>query len=155
MNNTKIADFQADLARGKQAETRLVELWPALEILPGKKSDFVNNSTGELVQLKCDYYGHDNTKNFFMERYSSIEARSPGGPYQSLEHGSSLFLYWFAEQKFLYAFNTKELVEQLDLITADLPLIQVRNKAWVTGGYKVPRESLEPIYKIIELPVAD
>lgn len=65
-----------------------------------------------------------------------------GGPWQSLEHGSAYYLYWFAETDELFVFTTSVLVDYLEANLASFRPCPVRNKGYTTLGYIVPKAAL-------------
>ena len=114
-----------------------------LRKIDGLKGDFVWVPTGEKLELKTDYYSMDATPNMFFERYSDKEKRTPGGPWQSLAQGSTLFVYFYVSNLTFYTFNTVELCAFLDENLGRFTPCDVANKSWTTLGYRVPRTAVE------------
>jgi hypothetical protein len=142
-----IHKFQKSLKVGKAGEATLLKLWPELvAIAGGRKGDFLLGD--QKVELKTDSYDMDASPNFFMERYSGSIVNKEGGPWQSLEHGSHLFVYFFSKNLTAFVFNTEKLVEALNVLIPDLKPVTVRNIGWNTVGYKVPREALAHLYEV-------
>lgn len=139
------ADFNIDLEEGKEAERQFKKV-SGLKLTHWTKNnsfDFANFAAdGSItsIELKSDKY--KNSPNFFFERYSSIEAMSPGGPWQSNLHHVDLYIYWFrfsADARF-YIFDNAQLTLWLDnYIRENQPrLVEVRNKKHITAGYVIP-----------------
>lgn len=124
----------------------LLKYWPGLEKLDGRKSDFRVIETGELLELKSDQYNMFNTDNFFIERFSNFDKKSPGGPWQALEHGSNIWVYMYRPNKVIFIFNTPALVAFLDQHLTEYKECLVKNTSWITVGYKVPRAALTHLY---------
>jgi hypothetical protein len=136
-------NFQADLKRGQQGEQDFLKLFTKLAGTDGRKGDIV--APDGKIELKTDFYPMTQTPNFFIERYSSVEVLSPGGPYQAQKHGCKYFVYYYTTAGYGYVFETDDLVRQLEKLESSLKPVEVRNKKWTTIGYKVPRELLKPI----------
>lgn len=132
---------------GQKGEELFMKLYPVpLEHLDGRKGDFRVVSTGELLELKSDSYDIAKTANFFMERFSNFDRKTDGGPWQSLEHGADLWVYWYTTNLRAFVFNTKELVEFLDENLHKYQERLVQNERHTTVGYKVPRSELAHLY---------
>lgn len=138
------ANFHKDLQAGKLGETAFANLFIGLRSTDGRKGDFTTPD-GAVVELKTDMYSMQKTGNFFMERFSSIEVGSPGGPWQAAAHGCEYFVYWYAADQVGFVWRTADLVKQLDAIIGTLKPVEVRNKRWTTVGFKVPRTMLAPL----------
>lgn len=142
-----IHDFKTSLAKGAAGEVLLMEAWPGLERLDGRKSDFLVLATGEQLELKSDQYDMDKTENFFIEVWSDRERLKVGGPRQALSHGSSIWVYMFPKNRTMFVFDTGALVSWLAENVAVYPLINIPNRTWITAGIKVPREVLKHLYQ--------
>ncbi len=141
---TKTANFKKDLAKGQQSEHDFyVRYASCLTRTGGRRGDMEINKTGEIIELKSDYYDPNQTENFFFERYSFDD--KVGGVWQAAEHGVDYFIYWFPLDGSTYIFNVKQLVRKLNKITKGMDLVSVRNQGYVTRGYKVPREAVSMI----------
>lgn len=137
--------FSKSLKVGKRGEDTFYQMFKdSLIRLDGLESDFItkNNKT---IELKTDFYNPKETPNFFLERWSRNSV--DGGPWQALKKGSFYYIYFFIATKEIYIFETKELVDELNVLCKDSYLIPVRNVGFVTLGYKVARESLAHIRK--------
>lgn len=138
--------FNKSLEKGKLGEAMLMELWPDLEQLKGRKSDFKVKSTGKLVELKSDQYDMAKTDNFFIELWSDSAKLKPGGPLQAMMHASDYWVYLFVQNKTMFVFNTNELVDWVMRNSNKYERISIVNQGWVTTGIKVPRLSLASLY---------
>lgn len=150
------ANFEADLKMGKLAEKEFLGIHPwALTQSKDRKADFIGPK-GERIELKTDTYDPKKTPNMFLERWSSVEAGKPGGPWQSLEGGSNVFIYWFPKGNFwLECRNLKNLVDYLDLLLtikeSPAKQVDVPNEGpppYVTRGYAIPRKLLKRYFDI-------
>jgi hypothetical protein len=143
-------NFARDLKVGQAAELSFIKLAASHGIIltqtDGRKGDLVDIE-GKLWECKGDQYDHNKTANFFIELFSDVEAAKKGGPWQALDNKCDYFVYFFSANKIAYIFSTEDLVRQVDhyLSIEKPPLIEIRNRAWITVGAKVPRSALVPI----------
>lgn len=135
-------NFHSDLARGKTGETTFLLLFNKLQPTDGRTGDFLTPG-GEKLELKTDSYSFNKTGNFFIERYSSIEVLSPGGPWQAKAHGCKYFAYYYINEQVGWVWETDALVLALDSIVGTLKPTEVKNRKWTTVGFKVPRTALQ------------
>lgn len=147
--------FQKSLSMGEIGESLFYQAHEGkLEKLSGFKSDFTLIETGQGVELKTDYWAMSKTPNFFFERYSDKDKQSPGGPWQSREHGSDLFCYFYVKDLTFFKFETVPLVTALEDIIKTIPPTDVPNKTYITQGYRVPRMLLKDLYLECKLKVS-
>ncbi|GAC1501546.1 MAG: hypothetical protein NVS1B10_05800 [Candidatus Saccharimonadales bacterium] len=139
-----MSSFVASLKKGSDGESRLLRMWPELKRLDGKRGDFIAPD-GRKLELKSESRNVEDTPNFFIERYSNFEKKSPGGPWQSLEQGSELMCFTFRACPIGFLFDVKTLVLFIEPILSKLKPIFINNKGYKTMGYAVPREALMPI----------
>jgi hypothetical protein len=144
MGNKPSANFQKDLQAGLLGQKAFAKLFTHLVETDGKSGDFTTPD-GAKVEVKTDMYAMTKTANFFMERFSSVEVGSPGGPWQALKHECEYFVYWYAADSTGFVWRTADLVKQLDVIIGQLKPVEVRNRRWTTVGFKVPRAALIPL----------
>lgn len=141
--------FKDSLAKGSAGEALFHQNMPHLKRLDGRKSDFIDEATGETYELKTDSYDMDATPNFFIEVYSDLRRKKVGGPAQALDNGTTYWVYMFRKNRTMFIFKTVELVEALKDIK--LPIVRIQNMSWVTTGMKVERNLLSNIYKEVRL----
>lgn len=134
-------NFKRDLGTGQQGETAFHKLFSRLQKTDGRKGDFVAPD-GSVIELKTDMYGMQKTPNFFIERFSSLETQSPGGPWQAKAHGCEFFVYFYLPDKVGYVWLLGNLLPQLEALISQLKPVEVKNVRWTTIGYKVPRDLL-------------
>ena len=134
------ANFKDDLVRGGEWEALFQKNYPEkLTKAPDLSHDFVMED-GRKLELKSDSYL---TGNLFVERWSSLEGKLPGGPWQSLEKGVDVFCYFFVKENFwLECRKLNQLVDKLDILIENLPMVKVKNESWTTVGYLIEREQL-------------
>lgn len=139
--------FKGSLAKGQKGEELLLEVWPGLTRLDGRKHDFVTED-GETLELKTDSYSVDKTQNFFIELVSSIQGFKVGGPAQALKNGTTYWVYLYSTSKVMYVFETEKLVKEINklLLTERVELCLIPNRTWTTIGAKIPRRLLSHIY---------
>lgn len=135
------ADFKKDLKKGQASEHDfLMKYQKHLTHTDGRRGDFEINKTGEVLELKTDYYDPEATPNFFIELYSYKE--EPGGPFQSKLHGAKYYAYWYPNGDQLFLFNVDQLVKRMKKIMPNLDKKFIKNKSYTTTGYLVERELL-------------
>ena len=94
---------------------------------------------GEKVELKTDTYALSDTPNFFFEKYSDIKTEKLGGPWRAKKDKINHFVYLYIKDRTFYWFDPAVLCYNLDKITKKMQTKHVRNIAWTTSGYAVPR----------------
>ena len=147
--------MEEQLKVGRKGERLLLKHWPEPvrqreEDLKGP--DFVDIK-GRLIELKTDTWKVEETPNFFMERWSSVEGMRPGGPWQAVGKGSTVLVYLFINSGVWYVFeDLPALCQKLDDMVGKMSYIQIRNRGWTTRGYRIPRESLVGLYTEVVLP---
>ena len=144
MPKWKRHDFRTSLKLGQQHEDVFLQAHPHLTRSPVRSYDFVTLK-GEYVELKTDLYDPRQTVNFFFERYSDSEKQKPGGVWQALGNGANYFIYYYPKTGEYYTFQTRELCAVLNVIERHCKQVRVLNHAWITTGFLVKREDLEPI----------
>jgi len=152
---SKVFDFKKQLEFGQQAERDFMEFYHEPLVLATTFAyDFKLVESGNKLELKTDDYCHTKTPNFFFERWSDYHKKKPGGPWQSRKKRADIFCYYFARNNIYYQFdNIKLLCKELDTYIKDnkLGFVMVRNKGWITAGYKIPREAVAHLYEIYEI----
>lgn len=137
---SEVHKFKKSLLIGEAGERLFMEHFPGLIKQPKSSFDFIDPYTKHTYELKCDSYGLDGSPNFFMERYSDWNKKTNGGPWQALGHQATYFVYLYPKDRTFFIFETAKLVEALEGMK--LSSVLVRNQAWTTLGYKVPRAKL-------------
>lgn len=152
MTKSKSWDFKKQLEFGDRGEALFAERYPRrLEIFPGKAYDFTVLSSREKVELKTDSYNMDKSENFFFERYSDVSKESPGGPWRAKRDKVDIFCYYFVRHNIWYEFrDIPALVKRLNSLTKGKGLVYIKNRGWITGGYKVKRSDVEDLCSIYE-----
>ena len=138
-------NFQKDLQRGLAGQQAFAKLFANVRHTDGKRGDLTIN--GAKIELKVDFYDMEKTPNFFIERYSSKETFSPGGPWQAATHECDYFVYMFMMQMTGFVFEVPDIVKQLEAMEKQLKPVEVRNKSWTTLGFRVPRQALKPLFE--------
>lgn len=95
----------------------------------------------QFVEVKCESsYTRATTPNLAIERFSSIERQSPGGPWST---DADFFAHIYADG-LLVIVNRRRLVAWLESELARDPKAfafrEIPNEGWTTGTYLVPRE---------------
>jgi hypothetical protein len=145
---SRVFSFQKQLQLGERAEQLFQQVYPKeLEIFPERKADFLVKETGELLELKADSYDMEKTPNFFIERFSDNQRKTPGGVWRAYQDDIDIFVYLFSKNRTYFVFdNIPLLVFTINMLTNNKPLVMINNKSWVTVGYKVERELLKDLY---------
>lgn len=139
-----MADFSSDLSTGHRGELLLLKMCPELIRQDGRHFDFLMPS-GEALELKTDTYNMDKTENFFIERWSDLHKKRPGGPYQAFGRGATIFAYLYIKNGTCFFFNTIDLIRHIDKVEKDNKIkpVYIRNHGWTTTGYKISRKDVE------------
>lgn len=144
---SKTFSMAAQLKKGKAAEKDFLERYGqgAIVRTDGRKGDLQVKWSRAIIELKTDFYSK--STNLFMERWSVVATPDRpegkvGGPWQSIAHGASYYLYWFPDTEELFVFTTAALVEYLEANLSTFRPCPVRNKGYTTLGYIVPKEKL-------------
>lgn len=137
----------AQLKLGQKAEKDFIEKYGqgAIVRTDGRKGDLQVKWSRAILELKADFYSK--STNLFMERWSVTPTPEKpdgkvGGPWQSLAHGASYYLYWFPDRDELFVFSTASLVEYLEANLSSFRPCPVKNRGYTTLGYIVPKEKL-------------
>lgn len=107
------------------------------------KYDF--DTTLGRVELKTDSYPMDKTPNFFIEKFSDMTKESLGGPWRAAADGIELFVYHFINDGTFFWFKSSELCALSDTLITKRRERWIKNKAWTTLGYVIPREEFKKI----------
>lgn len=143
-------DMKVQLEVGDRGEQLFMEKYPGkIELFPGREYDFTCLDTGAKIELKTDTYNMTKSNNFFMERFSDVHKETPGGPWRAERDNIDIFVYYFVRHNTWFQFtDLPQLVERLNLLTTKNGLVYIKNKGWVTGGYKINRDKLADLYTI-------
>lgn len=142
----KVYSWKEQLEKGMKAEQLFLDICHLhLTKSDTRDYDFITRD-GRRVELKTDFYGEMKTPNFFIERWSVMEDKKPGGPWQSKAKKVDLFIYLYADTGVYYVFyDLAAMCAAVDKL--NLPVIPVKNKGYCGGGYKVPRQALKGLYR--------
>lgn len=151
-DSSKTWDFKDQLKVGTRGEELMLQHYHSpLILIPEHYADFKRVTDGKIVELKSDTYNIEKTPNFFWEVWSDLKGKKPGGPWQSKEHKVQVFIYYFVRHNTYFEFDLKELLKFLqphaDKRNDGGGWIFVKNKAWTTAGFTIPREDMKHIYK--------
>jgi len=148
----KTWSFKEQLVVGDRGQELFLQHYPKqLDIHPGRDGDFIERNSGKKIELKTDTYNMEKTPNFFIERYSDVDKKSPGSVWQARAHGCEIFCYMFVRHNIWFQFNDLEKLEdRLNSLTEGKGLIYIKNRGWVTGGITIPRNALSDLYNIYE-----
>jgi len=141
MANKREFGFNEQKEVGDIGEKLFLEYYPECTKGDGIIADFYLR--GEKVELKTDTWNMEETPNFFMEFQSDMKRGTPGGVFRSAEEGTKYYVYFFIVNKVFYWFDVVTLVNFLSTYIIGKKYKTVKNKAWITSGYTVPRDALE------------
>ena len=145
MENNKTFDFKKQLKVGARGEELFLSLYPQITKADGIKYDFTMGD--KTIELKTDTYSMDKTPNMFMEHLSDTKnTEKVGGPWRALNDGVTYFAYMYIEQKQVFWFHPKELVDFMNEYIKQASYKVIRNKGWTSIGYAVPREKLKHLF---------
>lgn len=153
-NSKKTWDFKDQLAVGSRGEELFLEHYPRrLELIPEHYADFKVVSSGDIVELKTDTYNMNKTENFFIERWSDVTSpkKKPGSLWQSHAKGATIFCYMFVRHNIWFEFrDLPATIKRIEELQKGKGFIHIKNKGWITAGWKVPRAELADLYEIWE-----
>ncbi len=114
----------------------------------GIQNDFQLKKTNHFVELKSEYYSLEKTPNFFIERYSDRDKKTPGGPWQAATKGVRVYIHFFVKNGVYYVFDSQKLINFLESkeFLDNHQLVPIPNKTWITEGYKVNRKLLANLF---------
>ncbi len=126
-------------ARGDVAEVRDVQDDPAY-FYRGDLLVVRRDGGEQFIEVKCESsYTRQATENLAIERYSSIEKKTSGGPWSS----EALFYVHIYADGLLVVMNRARLVEWLERELARDPLAfvfrRIPNEGYTTGTFLIPR----------------
>lgn len=149
--------FNEQLVVGSGGEQLFLDHYPdPMAVSLDLRWDFTRLSDGARVELKTDTYDPRRYQNFFFERYSDSERKTPGGPWRAKKDKIGLFIYFFEKTLDYYEFvDLKGLTEHLDAGIKDERYreFKVKNKGWVSSGYAVPRDSVSEFFTLKKLEI--
>lgn len=98
------------------------------------------NGVVQFVELKCESsYSSNDTPNLAIERFSSIERQSPGGPW----HTDADFYVHIYTDGLLVVMSRRKLVNWIQSELARnanaFSYRKIPNQGWTTGTYLIPR----------------
>ena len=162
-------DFRKDLPKGHGGEGVFDKMQRGFldRTADGKEGDFILVRTGHLLELKSEVSysagnpqaeqalefrkamriptprdGWRQTGNLFVERYSSKEAKSPGGPWQAQKHGAEYYVHLFLGDGAFFVYRTDDMVDFMEKNKHKYSLRDVCNQGYTTAGYPVPRAAV-------------
>jgi len=154
---TKTFGFNDQLVVGSGGEQLFLDNYPEpMSVSLDLRWDFTRLSDGARVELKTDTYDPRRYQNFFFERYSDTDRKTPGGPWRAKKDKIGLFIYFFQQDLTYYEFtDLKGLCAHVDagIEAESYREFKVKNKGWFSSGYAVPRESVAQFYTLKKLEV--
>lgn len=109
--------------------------------LDGRHGDFIHTD-GHKLELKTDTYSMEATPNMFMERFSNLETKTPGGPFQANIHGCIKYAYMYIQDLTVFIFDTDTLIKRLEKLIPNQKPKNIPNHTWITQGYAINRNDL-------------
>ncbi len=163
----KTYDIAKDLDKGQMAETWFLEMFRRFLIrTDGKRGDFIVRADGEKLELKSEFYvtaspagramdfrtamsipnppdGWARTPYLAVERFSSVVAESPGGPWQAQSHGAKYYVHFFVGDGKVFAYRTDDMLNFMKSSLKENPRkyrkFRCNNTGYTTTGFLVPR----------------
>ncbi len=119
----------------------------------GEKEDLADAfliKKNEWLEIKIDYTSYP---NHFIEKYSKLEDKTPGGPWQYQKRGVKWYVFYYKMTKELYIFKTKDLIDSVEelfessILSAEKQGRKVfqNHGQYTTFGYIVPKKLLDKI----------
>ena len=144
-------NFNRDLAIGKKGELFFINTYKdTFKLSDTFKYDLFHVKKNLTVEVKSDQYKYD-TGNIYIEVYSDIETKKPGGLLRAYRDNVDKFYYLFINQMYWLEFNVKETYEYIQSFEST-PLALPGSShgpggCWTTAGYPFPINKLEHLYK--------
>jgi len=163
----KAYDFLKDLGKGQTAEAWFLEMFGRFLIrTDGKREDFIVRADGERLELKSEFYvtaspggramefrtalsipnppdGWPRSPYLAVERFSSVRARTPGGPWQAESRGAKYYAHFYVGDGRVFVYRTDGMLGFLRASLKENPrrykTFRCENTGYVTAGYLVPR----------------
>ncbi|MBF2056184.1 MAG: hypothetical protein IGQ45_02945 [Cyanobacterium sp. T60_A2020_053] len=115
-----------------------------------EKADAYDSISGEWLEIKVDYTTYP---NHFVERYSSLEDKKLGGPWQYLHRGVKYYVFFYKKLGDIYVFETQALVIRIETLLKNNIIsdhnnggkVEQRNAYYHTYGYKVSKKLIDDI----------
>lgn len=135
--NAKTFDFSKQRELGEAGEAAFHAKYPALIPHPlGPKGVDFATPNGLWVELKCDSRRADETPNAFIEVWSNVSRKVPGGPWQAYGKGADYFVYRFACGHELWL-PTELLLTRLKESEGEWESRMIKNAGWEAEGLLV------------------
>lgn len=141
-------EFDKQKKVGDRGEKMFLKYYPHCKKGDGRIADFYFDDLK--VELKTDTWSMKESENFFMEYYSDIARKTLGGPFRSQEEGVEWFVYFYIKEKVFYWFRVSVLVPFLEEYIKGMKYKSIKNKAWYSSGYTVPRSAIEHLAERID-----
>lgn len=139
-------DFKTQLKVGDKGEQWLLENYhEPLTPFEGRAYDFVDQH-GRPLELKTETRSITDTPNFFIERWSDVDKKKPGGPWQSIEKGVEVLVYLFYPSQTYFVFDSLSLLIK-NIEDRNLKEKLIINRGYTASGYVVRRETVAFLYK--------
>ncbi len=166
----KTYDITKDLNRGQIAEAWFDEIYKRLLIrTDGKRGDFIVRADREKLELKSEFYvtaspagrakefrdalsipnppdGWPQSDRLAVERFSSVKARTVGGPWQANSHGAKYYAHFYVGDGRVFAYRTDDMLSFMRASLKKDPrryqTFRCNNPGYTTVGYLVPREEV-------------
>lgn len=107
--------FKKDLAYGLAAEMSFIAKYPGkLEKVEGTGTDLKLLKSGDGIQLKTDRRKSTDTGNMFLEKYSHVDRKTPGGPFRAEIDGSKYLIYYFQPSDDFTCYLVADLIKYLN-----------------------------------------
>lgn len=143
---SKIFSFNKEFSKGLKGEDIFIQCYKDKNARKSDTRDYdllIKKDTK--IELKTDYRSMESTPNIFIERWSDMDAKKPGGPYQSYEKGVFIFIYFFIIDMTFIWFKTLDLKNFIDKNKNTLYSRKIRNMNYNGFGYLVPRDKIQDI----------
>ena len=140
-------DFKKQNKVGLKGERFFQECYPELKAKKPEEDlsfDFITEE-GLKVEIKTDTYPMEKTGNFFFEYFSDIQSAKLGGPWRAYDDKVDHFVYLFAQDKTFFWFHPGKLCKALEPIIATMRYKTIKNRAWTTTGFAVPRDLVKDL----------
>lgn len=145
----KIFQFHKQLKTGDAGEQWLLQNYDRpLRLYEGREFDFYDD-LNRRVELKTETRSLEDSPNFFIERWSDISKKKPGGPWQSVDKADVLVYLFLPSQTYFVFDSIPLLISEIE--ERKLTLKEIQNKGFTAGGFVVKRNSLAHLFRMVQV----
>ena len=139
----KVFSFRKQFKIGNKGESLFIKHYSDMNARKTGTRDFdifIDDNTK--VELKSDSRSTLDSPNLFIERYSDLDKKTPGGVHQSFGKGTKYFVYLFLKDRTFFWYETSKLKDYIDKNEDKFEKKTIFNFGYRSLGYLVKREEV-------------